>query len=178
MALMIVGVDVSSRRIDLAWLEDGKPRRWHQELGGPKTHLIDRLRSIRIQWPNDIFIVPGAGHGVTDIAIEYPFAVQKPAVAALMATVGVITRQAPPWARVAWPSAGELRAAIGARNTKAAAHEAIYDLFPGPSVDYDKLGYVSRIGNLGQLAGWTPDELDALVACLGWSAILAAQDAA
>ncbi len=101
---------------------------------------------------------------VTDIAIEYPFG-RGNAIAALMATVGVITRQAPPWARVAWPSAGELRAAIGARNTKTDAHDALH-----------RMGY--QIASPHYAGQWSEHELDALVACLGWTAILEAQDAA
>lgn len=155
--MTVVGVDVSSRRVDLAWLENGKPCRWHQDLGGPKTHLIDRLRSIRINWPPDEHQGLPAGHGITDVAVEYPFG-RGNAIAALMATVGVITRQAPPWARVAWPSSGELRAAIGARNTKDSAHGILY------------------LWHAGQLDGWDEHELDALIACIGWTRILAAQD--
>lgn len=157
---MIVGVDVSSRRIDLAWLENGKPCRWHQELA--KGHLIDRLRSISIQWPNYMPAGADVWVDVTDIAIEYPFG-RGNAIAALMATVGVITRQAPPWARVAWPSSGELRAAIGAKNTKDSAHFEVRLLFANPE--------------LRMLEGWDEHELDALVACIGWTRILAAQDA-
>lgn len=165
---MIVGVDVSSYRIDLAWLENGEPQRWHQQLD-TKAHLIDRLRSIRIQWPQDAqrYSEPGVlkrglfdpvQSDVTDIAIEMPFGQSRKSVAALMATVGVVTRQAPPWARVAWPSAGELRAAIGAKNNKASAHGILY------------LWYA------GQLDGWDEHELDALVACLGWARIIEQQE--
>lgn len=157
---MIVGVDVSSRRIDLAWLENGKPQRWHQELA--KGHLIDRLRSIRIQWP-DVWSYPE--NALTDVAIEYPFG-RGNAIAALMATVGVITRQAPPWARVAWPSAGELRAAIGARNTKESAHAAIEQLM-GRHWLHDAYSAVYD---------WDEHELDALVACIGWTRILEANE--
>ena len=160
---MIVGVDVSSKRIDLSWLEDGKPQRWHQELA--KGHLIDRLRSIRVQWPSTNPTTPG--HGVSDVAIEMPFGRSRASVAALMAVVGIVTKQAPPWARVAWPSAGELRAAIGARNTKASAHERIRNSY-----------FICVHEPHCLLSGWNEHELDALVACMGWSAILKAQDAA
>lgn len=178
---MIVGVDVSSYRIDLAWVQDGRPCRWHQELP-KKAHLIDRLRSIRVEWPRtrpfDLsqigHVNPPAfaerlktAHDVTDVAIEYPFG-RGNAVAALMATVGVITRQAPPWARVAWPSSGELRAAIGAKNTKAEAHAFVHAAVCPIEND---------MGNC-PIGDWDEHELDALVACLGWSKILEAQEAA
>jgi hypothetical protein len=166
---MIVGIDVSSRRIDLAYLDaQGRPQRWHQELGDPrKVHLIDRLRSIHIQWPAQGYhALPEGGFAadgedVTDVAIEYPFG-RGNAIAALMATTGIITRQAPPWARVAWPSSGELRAAIGARNTKQAAHEALLPLLLPHYLD----------------TSWDEHELDALTACIGWTKILEAQDTA
>lgn len=153
---MIVGVDVSSRRIDLAWVEDGRPCRWHQELGGPKTHLIDRLRSIHMLWPD-------GGQGITDVAIEMPFGQSRSSVGALMAVVGIITLQAPYWARVAWPSSGELRAAIGAPNRKYDAGLRIQTLcnLPHPS----------------DPNAWDEHELDALTACIGWTRILEQQDA-
>jgi hypothetical protein len=165
---MIVGVDVSSKRIDLAWIHppDGSPMRWHQDLTvkGRNNELIDRLRRIRIQWPAWGNWKPG--DDVTDVVIEYPFAPQRRSIAALGAVVGIVTRQAPPWARVAWPSAGELRQAIGAKNTKASAHEAIRDLLRDGSNHAD------------QIPGWDEHELDALVACIGWTKILEANEAA
>lgn len=164
---MIVGVDVSSRRIDLAWLENGRPCRWHQELA--KGHLIDRLRSIRVEWPSRPFLysdmactqVKQPGFDTTEVAIEYPFG-RGNAIAALMATTGIITRQAPPWARVAWPSAGELRAAIGAKNTKSSAHTELCALM----AEYG--GWL--------IDDWDEHELDALTACIGWTRILEANE--
>lgn len=166
---MIVGVDVSSKRIDLAWLENGKPCRWHQEL--PKGHLIDRLRAIEIKWPTG----PGVRWGryedpqpewdTEEIAVEMPFGQSRKSVAALMSVVGIVTRQAPPWARVAWPSSQELRAAIGARNNKTDAHNAIR-------------WHMSDGVHQSTVEDWDEHELDALVACLGWTKILAQQEAA
>jgi hypothetical protein len=157
--MTIVGVDVSSKRIDLAWLENGKPCRWHQELA--KGHLIDRLRSIEIRWPVAIaWPATGRRDDVTDIAIEYPFG-RGNAIAALMAVTGIVTRQAPPWARVAWPSAGELRAAINANNTKTDAHTVLH---------------ATALLNQWPISTWNEHELDALVACTGWTRILEAQE--
>lgn len=87
-----------------------------------------------------------------------PYATQKNAISALMAVAGIVTHQAPAWARVAWPSAGELRAAIGAKNTKDDAHICI-------RCEY---GYA--------VWQWDEHELDALTACVGWGRILASQD--
>lgn len=155
--MTVVGVDISSRRVDLAWLENGKPQRWHVNLGGPSVHLIDRVRACHLGWPD-------YGRSVTDIAVEYPFGRGATTLIALGAVLGAITRQAPTWARVAWPSAGELRQAIGAPNHKYEAGLRIQTLhnLPHPS-DPD---------------AWNEHELDALVACSGWTAILATQDAA
>ncbi len=104
--MTIVGIDISSHRVDLAWLENGKPHRWHQELG--KGVLIDRLREIRVRWPvveipHPTFPIPLLEE-VREIAIEMPFGQSRKSGAALMAVCGIVTRQAPPWARVAWPS--------------------------------------------------------------------------
>lgn len=166
---MVVGVDVSSRRIDLAWLDNGVPKRWHQDLGN--GHLIDRLREIRIKWPTSTGYLgphgemgcdsPG-GFDITEVAIEYPFAAQRVAIAALMATVGVITKQAPTWARVAWPSSNELRKAIGAKNTKASAHDALLE--------------AAWVMDWTEVPDYDEHEKDALVAALGWANILSAQE--
>jgi hypothetical protein len=159
---MIVGVDVSSRRIDWAWIEDGKPQRAHLELGTAKTHLIDRVREAHwITWPQ------GADWDTTDVAIEMPFGQSRKSVSALMATVGAVTASVPGWARVAWPSSGELRAAIGAKNTKQSAHEMVSEV---AGLHY----YVGTETNWY----WNEHELDALTACIGWTRILAQQDAA
>lgn len=150
---MIVGVDVSSRRIDLAWIEDGKPQRWHQELSGGRhdDSLIDRLRRIRVQWPYDL----------THVAIEYPWA-RGDGIPALWSTMGVVTRQVPVGIEVGWPEPRELRAAIGAKNTKVDAKRALF-----------LIGLAQAWNDLPR---YDEHELDALVACLGWTAILAAQE--
>ena len=153
---MIVGVDVSSHRIDLAWLENGKPQRCRQELEGKQ--LIDRVRKVHVPWYTLL------GDDCTEIAVEYPFGRSRAGVAALMAVVGAITASSPPWARVAWPSSGELRAAINAPNRKYDAHIRIQTLhnLPHPS----------------DPNAWNEHELDALTACTGWTRILQQQDAA
>lgn len=147
--MSIVGVDVSSKQVNLAWMEHGRPQRWHQKLG--KGVLIDRLRAIHIQWPQD----------VAEVCIEYPFTPQRGAIAALMATVGVITHQAPSYCRVSWVKTADLRDAINAKNTKEHAHSRIKARFAYPP---------------GGVHDWSPDDLDALVACIGWGRILAAQE--
>lgn len=157
---MIVGVDVSSRRIDLAWLENGKPQRWHQNLSGGKhdDSLIDRLRRIRIQWPYE----------VDHVAIEYPWA-RGDGIPALWSTMGVVTRQVPTGIEVGWPEPRELRAAIGCKaNKKDAAHLRIRYEFR------DRSDGTAR-GTF--LDNWDEHELDALVACIGWTRILESQDA-
>ncbi len=157
---MIVGVDVSSYRVDLAWLDARPqfrapdrfhPERWHVLLGTSKDHLIDRVRQVRVVWPLD----------VSEVAIEYPPPRNYATTAALMAVIGAITKSAPAYARVAWPTPGELRRAIGAANGKEAASK--------------------RLDEIAHMKGWNLDEWDeherdALVACMGWTVILDRQD--
>lgn len=151
--MTVVGVDISSRLVNLAWMSPaGRPQRWSQDLG--RGDLIDRLQRIHIEWPES----------PSEICVEYPYTPQRNAIAALMATVGVVTHQAPRYARVSWVKTADLRAALGCKNTKAAAYEAIQAMTFGVWTH--------------ALMGWSADDIDALVACLGWQRILAKQDAA
>ena len=152
--MTIVGVDISTTQIHTAWIDGtGSPRRWHCTLGKPTTPIQDRVRNIHMQWPPT----------VTEICIEYPFGRSRTGLASMMAVVGAVTKSAPSYCRVAWISSGDLRQAIGAANTKASAHGRIGWLYPG---------------SLNGCFDWDEHELDALVACIGWTRILAAQDAA
>lgn len=156
--MTIVGVDLSTFRIDLAWLDaSGRPQRWHQVIGTDKDDAIDRMRRIAIEWP-------GGGQDITEVCIEWPWGRGK-ALPPLMAVTGIITRAAPPWARVSWVKSGDLRAAIGARNTKLAAHQALFDI-------------AEAAGWLGRVDGWDEHEADALVACVAWTRIIDQQEAA
>lgn len=156
---MIVGVDVSSKRIDLAWISSrGTPQRWHQLLHA--EHVIDRVKLIAPPWSA---IEAQERDSITEVAIEYPFSNNRKTLAHLMAIVGAITRSAPMQARVAWPSSGELRAAIGAKNTKADAHDKLRRQM---LVAYSSRSYIDE---------WDEHELDALVACIGWTRVLEAQ---
>lgn len=158
---MIVGVDISTHRIDTAWLDaDGRPQRWHQDLG--KGATIDRLRRIRVDWPG-YTNHDGSAEDPHEIVIEEPWGRGK-ALAPLHQVLGIVTRQAPSWARVAHVSSGDLRRAIGAANTKASAHERI------------KNGCV-ELPTMWN-ATWDEHSLDALVACIAWQRILGQQDAA
>jgi hypothetical protein len=157
---MVVGVDVSSYRVDLAWLDyhpdlwDGqrlKPERCHFILGTSKDHLIDRVRNVRIVWPLD----------VTEVAIEYPPPRNYATTAALMAVIGAITKSVPTMARVAWPSVREVRDAIESPYGKADSHE--------------------RLDEIARMKGWNIDEWDeherdALIACVAWEIILNQQE--
>lgn len=149
---MIVGVDLSTHRIDLAWISprDGTPQRWHQELGSRKVDTIDRLRAIEIHWPR--YGTPP--DDTTEVVIEWPYGRSSNL---LMAVVGVITNQAPTWARVSWLKSHDLRAAIGAKNSKPSAETMILTHARGMAWD---------------LEGWNEHELDALVTCLGGTHIL------
>lgn len=151
---MIVGVDLSTHRIDLAWIDpiDARPRRWQQELTGKSS--IDRIRQIEIHWP----YWPAQGVETTEVVIEWPFGRSSNY---LMAVVGILTHQAPTWARVSWLKCSDLRTAIGAKNTKRDAHEAIH-MHVCPVHERDEC----------ILTDWDEHELDALVTCLGGTHIL------
>lgn len=167
--MTVVGVDLSTLRVDLAWIDDtGHPQRWHQVIGDPKARakktedVIDSLRRIAIQWPMSTSTDPG-GAMVTEVCIEYPRGQNHAVTAKLAAVAGVITRQAPRWARVSWIDSRDLRSAIGAKNTKLDAHRAlIRGCDPA----------------LAWLRHWNEHELDALVACVAWTRILDQQETA
>lgn len=155
---MIVGVDLSTHRIDLAWIQPftGRPLRWHQELAGAST--LDRIREIDVHWPVERTTIEGLEGDfilgeTTEIIIEWPFGRSSNY---LMAVVGILTHQAPKWARVSWLKTHDLRTAIGAKNTKADAHRVIRH----------------EHGWMPVLAAWNEHELDALVTCLGGTHIL------
>lgn len=151
---MIVGVDISTFAVHTAWLQDdGAPRRWHCTLGTTKNHVIDRVRNVAMVWPS----------AITGVAIEMPFSNNRMTNSGLMAVVGAVTKSAPTYCRVTWESAGTYRAAIGCINNKYDAGMAVKRIvWPDIWEDYPP--------------DWSPDELDALVAAVGWQKILAAQD--
>lgn len=152
---MIVGFDISTRRIDWAWISSvhGCPMCEHRDLGSGKAALIDRVQNVRYL---------GLPMNVTEACIEYPYSVNRQTNASLMAVVGAVTARVPSGTRVSWVSSQDLRAAIGAVNTKEAAHDAIRRLY-SPHVRLDQ---------------WDEHELDALVAMRGWENILNAQETA
>lgn len=162
--MTIVGCDVSSYRVDLAWVNrDGRPAFWHQELAGGKhdNELIDRIRRIRIEWPGGSNAYVEEGWDVTHIAIEYPYA-RGNGIPALWTTVGVITRQAPRWAEVGWPEPRAIRAALGIKDKKTLVKDALYYLPQWP------------VGVPTGLLERDEHELDALATCIGWTLILRA----
>lgn len=148
---MIVGFDISTKRIDWAWISKvhGCPMCENRDLGSGE--LIDRVQRIRYL---------GLPMEVTDAVIEYPYSVNRQTNASLMAVVGALTNRMPTGTRVAWVASADLRTAIGCANTKAAAHERIRQLY-SPHVRLDQ---------------WDEHELDALVAMRGWENILNAQE--
>lgn len=146
---MVVGFDISTRRLDWAWLNPHAPtvpcHRFH-ELG--KGDIIDRTRNV---------VNLGLPHLMTEACLEYPYSINRQTNASLMAVLGALTNRIDRMSRVAWMTSGDLRAAIGARNNKADAHERIRDLHPLAS-------------------SWDEHALDALVACQAWTTILDLQE--
>lgn len=145
--MTVVGFDISTRRLDWAWVNEyGVPCCHVHDLG--KGDIVDRIRRV---------CNLGLPHSMVEAAIEYPYSVNRQTNASLMAAVGALTCRIDSMARVAWVSSGDLRAAIGANNSKPSAHERIRDLHSG-------------------IGDWDEHSLDALVAAAGWTAILALQD--
>lgn len=170
----VVGVDLSSYRIDLAWVNDDGPERWHQVLAKPRptahkdyVPVLERIRAIEVPWMAIRYdrmdrgpwgALPGTD--VTDLVIEYPFGNHASSIAPLMAVVGALTKDAPRWMAVHWPAAQKLRKAIGAKNTKDDAVKKLREL---PWLeDY--------------FEDWDEHELDALVAAVGGRAIIEASE--
>lgn len=148
--MTVVGVDLSTFRVNTAWVMRGCACRWHVDLGTNKVRLIDRVRAVRMQWPLD----------VTEVVIEMPYGPNRQTDKSLMAVVGAITRSVPKQARVSWISSGDLRKSLGAKNSKESAFYVLSKVWPAQ-----------------QIEGWDEHEMDALVSCLGWTRILNDQEA-
>lgn len=148
--MTVVGFDFSTFAIHWAWVDGGVPKREHLLLAG--VNNIDRCQRIRgISLPDD----------TDEVCLEMPWGPNQSTTRKLMAVMGAITCRVPADARVAWIDPGDLRRAIGAKNAKADVRAPL-ELAFWP----------------GALATWNEHELDALCACVGWTRILEAQEAA
>lgn len=127
--MIIVGLDISSQRIDACTLrEDGPPLLAHLYLGRKSAKLNDRLRAI----PDAINRLTRVGEGLLDytgghyeqpdwIAIEEVY--RNPS---LHRAIGAIIASCPPACKVKVVTPWEWRQALGCpKDTKAAGHTAV-----------------------------------------------------
>lgn len=154
--MTVIGFDFSTYRIDWAWQDGENFRRRRLELGVSKS-VLDRIQLCRnLTIPLD----------TEEACIEMPWGVGVSTTRVLSAVVGAITSHLPLDVRVSWVNPGDLRRAIGAKDTKEAAHARVREMFP--RYDFGGTEPWSR--------RWDEHELDALVAALGWTAILDGQE--
>jgi hypothetical protein len=153
--MTVIGFDFSTYRIDWAWENAAGLHRRRLELGVSKSH-IDRIQLVRgLTIPLD----------TEEACLEMPWGPNQKTTRSLMAVMGAITCRMPLDVRVSWIDPSDLRRAIGAGNSKDAAHDRLRELYPQHDLDGAKW---SR--------RWDEHELDALVAAVGWTAILDGQE--
>lgn len=147
-----IGIDLSSFRIDYAWLDDRKhPVVVSQLLGKPKDKIQDRLRNIDfLEATREIW---STKREHSSVIIEKPFGGIN-IVSPLMAVVGAITAGIPKDIPVHWVGVSQLRSAIGAKNSKESAWEQIALLTDSTYLDWDE------------------HEKDALVAAIGGALLI------
>lgn len=180
-ACSVLGLDISSFQLTACLLIDGQPPVLRTEIIGKqgKDALVDRLGRIPLamarlmkferrvpaesaSWPA-FYASP---RHIDFVVVEEPFG-GKNIPKALLMTAGACLASVQPPARPWLITPMDWRAAIGARNTKPAGHEAV------DSILRSEYGH-----DLPALLGYTHDELDAIGVALGARAILAGQVAA
>jgi hypothetical protein len=147
-----IGIDLSSFRLDYAWLDDRQhPVVVTQKLGNPRMKIQDRLREIDFLEATREIWATKREH--SSVIIEKPMG-RISIVSPLMAVVGAITAGIPKEVPVHWVGVSQLRSAIGAKNSKLDAYRAISDL---TELDY---------------SDWDEHEKDALVAAIGGALLI------
>lgn len=123
-----IGIDLSSFRIDYAWLDDkDHPVVVRQLLGSPKHPIQDRIRNI--DFLDGVREIWSTKRYCSSVIIEKPMGSVN-IVSPLMAVVGAVTAGIPGDVPVHWLRCNQLRAGIGAKNTKESAWEALEKLIP------------------------------------------------
>lgn len=123
-----IGIDLSSFRIDYAWLDDKEhPVVHHQILGTPKSPIQDRIRNI--DFLDGVREIWSTKREVSSVIIEKPMGSIN-IVSPLMTVVGAITAGIPKEVPVHWLRCNQLRAGIGAKNSKESAWAALGLLIP------------------------------------------------
>jgi hypothetical protein len=167
----ILGIDLSSTQLDGCLLVDGQPPVLRRETLGKATEpLIERIRRVQnamdslitdetsVQWPLSISKKP-----VPDwIVIEDAYGPSGKARKALDLVVGAIIASCPSESQVALVRCADWRRALGAKNTKAEGHVAVYQALLRNRDDRE----------------FDEHELDAIGIALAWQRILASNEAA
>lgn len=123
-----IGIDLSSFRIDYAWLDDkDHPVVHHQMLGNIRMPIQDRIREI--DFLDGVREIWSTQRNCSSVIIEKPMGSVN-IVSPLMAVVGAITAGIPKDVPVHWLRCNQLRAGIGAKNTKESAWESLGQLIP------------------------------------------------
>lgn len=177
MAVIIIGIDLSSVQLDACVLADDSPPQLRREsLGKPNDPLIERVRrvpkaiealcrSAEVRRDATISTQPGAyyvdRHAIDWIVIEQPAG--KYGLHALLPILGAITASVPAESQIAWRKASEWRSDLGAKNTKADGHEKVMLHAAGHGWDLDSLGMCDE------------HQLDALGIACAWSFIFGSQ---
>lgn len=159
---LILGIDVSSFRIDGALLQSDGFSVHHEILGKPKNSLVDRVRNVHHalgqMMPIDNYfntIVPEW------IVIEDAYGMSGRARKALDLTVGALVTSCPAQSGVKLLKASEWRSYLGSKNTKIDGHDHV----------------IGRLANrypaqVSDAVSMDEHELDALGVALGWEAKL------
>jgi hypothetical protein len=158
----ILGIDLSSTQLDGCLLVDGQPPVLRRETLGKATEpLIERVR--RVPFAVLTLTLPSGGQIVPNwIVLEDAFGRFRKADRAMHMVIGAIVASAPRDSQVMLLSCGDWRTAIGAKNTKAEGHVAVYQALLRNRDDRE----------------FDEHELDALGITLGARAILASNEAA
>ena len=142
----IVGVDISTKRIDVAILAPrAAPVFGTYELDPDHTYLDAAFAGAKM-----------LAHEADIVVIEAPYGPNRKTQTALDYVIGAFRSRIPANAAVQFLSASQWRAALGAKNTKADGHRAVRELMRDDSIGID------------QVAGRDEHELDALGVALAW----------
>jgi hypothetical protein len=159
----ILGLDISSFQLNGCLLIDDQPPILRVErLGGAKDPLIERVRRVRAAI-NRFTYLSAPARPPEWIVIEDSFGAHRVTDRALHKTTGAIISSCPRASQVALISSGDWRKALGAKNTKADGHRAVFA----------RIAHQKGVGE--RIESYDEHELDACGIAYAWAFILAGQ---
>jgi hypothetical protein len=159
----ILGLDISSFQLNGALLIDDQPPILRCErLGNPKDNAIERLRGLSAAL-RPILRHPVDHEWIDWVVIEDSFGRGRFPGKALDRVTGGIVALAPSRIQVAIISTGDWRKALGAKNTKADGHRAVFA----------RIAAQKGVGE--RIESYDEHELDACGIAYAWGVILAGQ---